>query len=129
MFRVLISLDDRAMDELVKASFKLFPSLTAFTVPQEKLLELVADPHYAAVVVNLDAATAGRTAFVAELRQVNPGIEIIALVDREQKERFNKLKVDLGLFSCVVSPVDPFDLAKKVLRLEQHLREKRQLAI
>jgi hypothetical protein len=129
MFRVLISLDDQETDELVRASFKLFPSLAAFTVPHEKLTEIVADPHYHAVIVNLSASTAGRSAFVEEIRALNAGVEIIALVDREEKDRFNKMKVDLGLFSCILTPIDPFDLAKKVLRLEQHLREKRQLAI
>jgi CheY-like chemotaxis protein len=129
MFRALICLEDKLTADVVKTAFKQFPSMTAYPIPRENALEHVGDGQYQVVVVDLDNDGICDPDFVAELRAANPQIEILALIDRDHKERFNRLKVELGLFSCVPMPLDPFELARRLMRLEKHLSEKGPLVV
>lgn len=112
------------MSDVITTAFRQSSSVTTHTVPVDRLLEVVRDPDYQAVVLEIDGTTKGRVELAEAVRRENPAIEILALMDREQKEKFNRLKVDLGLFGYVLLPLDPFELARRVLRLEQSLAEK-----
>ena len=124
MHRALIAIEDRLLNDVVKTAFKQSSAIMAHPVPRERLVELVQDPDYHAVVLDLDGAKKSEVDLAGAVRATNPEIEILALMDREQKERFNRLKVDLGLFAYVLLPLDPFELARRVLRLEKHLEQK-----
>lgn len=124
MYRALIAIDDNPTADVVKTAFKQSSSMTAHTVPTNRLIELAHDPDYHVAVLELDGSRRGGSELAAELRRINRDIEILALIEREQKDRFNRLKVDLGLFAYVPCPLDAFELVKRVLRLEQHLKQK-----
>lgn len=127
MIKVLICLDDKRTTDVVKTAFKQFPSMTAYPVPQHKLMDLLAEPNYHAVVVDL--ARNGGEKLLGSMRAANAGIEVMTLIDRNHKERFNRLKVDLGIFSYIATPIDAFELARRIVRLEKHLIEKHPLGV
>ena len=86
--------------------------------------EITAEGDYHAVVVDLENDGDQERTWIAQLRQDCPKVEILALVDQRFKDRLNRLKVELGVFSFVPLPLDPFDLARRIVRLEQHLIER-----
>ena len=128
MIKILISLEDKVMTDVVKTAFKQFPNITAYPVPPHKLLELVQEGPYHAVVVDMDNRREQTGGTVSAIRETNTSIEILTLIEEGQKDRFNRLKVDLDIFSCISLPLDPFELARRIVRLEKHLVETNPLA-
>ena len=124
MKKVLISLEDRRLADVVKTAFKQFPGLAAFPVPPESLVDVLREGGYQAVVCDLHAGGAPANEFLAEIRETAPDVAILALVDQRQRERFNKVKMDFDIFSCLSLPLDPFELGRRILRLESHLNHK-----
>ncbi len=129
MINVLICLKDKTLADVVKTGFKQFPEFTAHPVPAHNLVDLVSDGGYHAVMVDLDEAQKPDGGLIGHVRDTNTNIEIMAIGDRALKEKFNRVKVDHNIFSCIGLPLDPFELARRIVRLGKHLTERHPLSI
>ena len=129
MINVLICLNDKTLADVIKTGFQQFPTFKIYTVPPTRLVEVVQRRNHGAVVLDLGEAQKEGGGLVGAVRDANPEIEIMALGERQQKEKFNRLKVDLNIFTCIGLPLDPFELARRIIRLEKHLVERRPMAL
>ncbi|MFT7616693.1 MAG: hypothetical protein ACI97A_000321 [Planctomycetota bacterium] len=124
MIQVLISLRDPILSDIVSTAFKQFPSVTSHRLPENRVMDTIANSEYDAIVVDLMKGDEMRQGLlVQEIRESGNKIEIIGLVDRNLKDRFNRYKLDNSLFSVFPLPVDPFALAKNIVRLETRLKK------
>lgn len=122
MFKVLVSLDHPVSSDLVCTALAQFPDCSAHPVPPTRLFEVLGDDRNAAVFIDLERVREAPGTLARRVRAVDPTIEVLCLIPRDERELHNRLKLDLGVFSFVPSPIDAFDLAKRIQRLLEHLR-------
>ena len=118
MTKVLISLRDSILSDVVKTAFKQFPSLSPHPVPRRELIGLAAEDDVDAVVVDVEKGEDMGDGIIRRLRDHCPGTEIFVLAESGLRDRMNKLKVSHSIFTVAPMPIDPFDLAKRIARLE-----------
>lgn len=129
MINVLICLKDKTLADIVKTGFQQFPAFKVYPVPEHKLVDVIEQGNHHAVVLDLAEASKDSGGSIGRVRETSSDIEIMAIGDRAQKERFNRLKVDLNIFTAIGLPLDPFELARRIVRLEKHLVERHPLAL
>lgn len=123
MIRVLITLRDPILCDLVVTAFKQFPSISTYRLPEYRAAEMIQTGEYDAVVLDLIKGDEAKQGIVHEIRSVSKNIEIIGLVDRGLKEKFNRFKLEHSVFSVFPLPIEPFALAKNISRLEASLKK------
>ena len=124
MIRVLIALDDCVLSDIVVTAFKQFNQIATYRIPTNRTCEMIAGGTYDAVVVALNKGDESRTGSVHRIREVSRNIEILGLVDRDIKDRFNRFKLEHSIFSLVGMPLDAFALARSIARLESTMAKK-----
>ena len=129
MINVMICLKDKTLADVVKTGFQQFPAFKVFPVPEHNLADVIEQGNHHAVVLDLEEAQKQSGGLIGRVRSLSTDIEIMAIGDRAQKEKINRLKVDLNIFTCIGLPLDPFELARRVVRLEKHLVERHPLAL
>ncbi len=123
MIRVLISLHDPILSDIVATAFKQFPEMTSYRIPPHRACEMVATGDYDALVLELNKGDDTGGGLVDKIRNIDKKIEILGLVDRSLKDRFNRFKLEHSIFSVFAMPIDPFALAKNISRLESALQK------
>ena len=123
MKRVLISLNDPNLCDVVGTAFKQFQKISTYRLPASRVCEVIASDEYDAIVLGLNKGDEMRRGLVQEIREVSKDIEIFALVDRGIKDKFNRFKLENSLFSVFPLPIDAFSLAKNISRLELALKK------
>ena len=128
MIRILICIDDARTQDIVRTAFRQFTTISCNPVPRDRLLELISEHDYHGVVLDFVDRTEQTAEMIRSIRGTDANIEILTLVDRQQKDRLNRDKMELGIFSYLPYPIDAFELARKILRLEKHFVERNPLA-
>lgn len=124
MIQVLISLSDPVLSDIVSTAFKQFPTITSYRLPENRVMDTIANDEYDAIVLELEKGDQLRNGLLIQrIRDAGKKIEIIGLTDRGLKERFNRFKLDYSLFSVFPLPIDAFALAKNISRLEGRLKK------
>ncbi len=126
MTKVLISLQDDIQCDVVKTAFKQFNSMATYPVPRSHLIGLAADEDVDAVVIDLAKGDEKEGGIVDRLREHAPHVEIILLAEASMRERLNRLKLHHSIFTVVPLPLDAFDLAKRIVRLESMVGDRRR---
>ena len=124
MIKVLISLRDAIQSDIVKTAFKQFPAMATYPVPRPRLLGLACEDDIDAVVVDIGKGEEKEGGFIDRLRDHCPNTEIFVLAEPAMRERMNRLKLSHGIFTVVPLPIDAFDLAKRIARLEVLLADR-----
>ncbi|MEE9394498.1 MAG: hypothetical protein V3W41_18545 [Planctomycetota bacterium] len=120
MTKVLIALDDKAMADVIATACRQFETLEPFEVPRNRLFELLDEDKRQATIIHFNYTREGCGEFASNIRKMDAEIHILCLLDKDHRDRHNRLKIELGIFSFIPLPVDPFELAKRLQRLETH---------
>lgn len=122
MQRILIAVEDPALADQIRTGMKQFRNLQGVRVPRTEVLRLVLDPEVAqGVILDHQKEAGGKDAMIQEVRRLNSDIHIMAVAHRPERDQFNKLKVELNVFSFIPLPLEPFDLARRLHRLSNAL--------
>lgn len=119
--QVLICLEDPPTSDIVVTGLRQFTDLVVHAVPAARMADLAASGEFAAAIVDLERRHERSSDFAREIRAAAPDIALLCLVDRERRERYNRAKLELKIFSFIPSPIDPFDLARRIQRLRAAL--------
>lgn len=129
MHTILIALNDRILADQVRAgvrNFKGFRGLVIAPAELEKALE--ADPEAAAVLFDHPGRNEELEELVLRLQAEGHPRRLLVVGDRNKRKEAHRAKVELGLFSFIPLPLDPFDLARRLHRLRADLAVERRHA-
>lgn len=121
MQKIIINSRDRTTADLIQTAVKQFPGLAARQVESEQLIEAATLHDYSAIVTDLDPEQAGHADILRKLKQVAPETTLVLVSKGKRPSRLAHQKREFGLFATIQRPIDPFDLARKILRLQTHL--------
>ncbi|MEZ6194213.1 MAG: hypothetical protein R3F20_00565 [Planctomycetota bacterium] len=127
--KILLCIEDAPTRDIVETALRQYGDVAVHPVPPDRLARLVSGDEFAAVFLDLARKHEKAGALVAALREENPRIPVMCLVDRAQRERYNRLKLQHGIFSFVPTPIDAFDLARRIERLRTELETRRARAL
>lgn len=119
--QILICLEDATTSDVVVTGLRQFQDLVVHAVPAARMADLAASGEFAAAIIDLERKHERSGDFAREIRDASPDIELLCLVDRERRERHNRSKLELRILSFIPSPIDPFDLARRIQRLRSTL--------
>jgi DNA-binding NtrC family response regulator len=119
--KILICLEDAATSDIVDTALRQFDDLVGHAVPADRLANLAASGEFAAVFIDLERRHEKNGDLAREVRAASPDIELLCLVDRERRERYNRAKLEIKIFSFIPVPLDPFDLVRRIQRLRTSL--------
>ncbi|MAG33174.1 MAG: hypothetical protein CL908_20030 [Deltaproteobacteria bacterium] len=123
MRTILVALRDPTLTDQIRTAMRMFPGVHAITVERDQIQSLVQEPDVAdALIVDHERGRAGHDPFIAQIRQVNREIKIVAVADRPERNHFNKTKMELDVFSFIALPLDPYDLLRRLHRLMETLQ-------
>ncbi|MCB9832286.1 MAG: hypothetical protein H6807_07400 [Planctomycetes bacterium] len=124
MTKVLISLRDAILSDVVKTAFKNFPTMATYPVPRSRVVGLAAEDDVDAVVIDIEKGEEHEGGLIDRLRDKAPDVELVVLAEPSLRERMNRLKLSHGIFTVVPLPLDAFDIAKRIVRLEALLADR-----
>lgn len=122
MRNILVGIEDPALRDQVRTALKIFPSVRGVSVEPDRLLDLISDGEVpAAVIVDYRRGKSGTDPFIEAIREANRNIHILACAERPDRSHLNKAKMDMGVFSFIPLPLDPFTLLRRLHRLVEAL--------
>lgn len=117
MIKVLISINDKSMVDVIATACRQFPELEPHEVPLPRIFELLGQGNCEAIIVDFYYKGQGIGEFVKKIREADSSIDILCLLEKDHRDRHNRLKIDLDIFSFIPVPLDAFELAKRLQRL------------
>jgi hypothetical protein len=122
MYDVLLSIRDPSTLDLLRAAFAERGVFRPAAAPRERLALLLAPPsNVAAVALDLNPASGDDREFLAALRRVNSGVQFLGVGPAVERSHFGPSRLELDVRTFVRTPVDPFDLARRLKRLADAL--------
>ena len=120
MTKVLIAVDDKSMSDVIATACRQFESLDPFEIPRNRLFELLGenDDEVLATIVHFNYSRESSGEFARRVREADAEIEILCLLDKDHRDRHNRAKLEIGVFSFIPLPLDAFELMKRLQRLE-----------
>jgi hypothetical protein len=65
---------------------------------------------------------------INRIRLANPRTAVVLVGDRNEGAPLNRAKLEHGVHTVIQTPIDPFDLARRIFRLHAVLRGRRPQA-
>ncbi len=122
MYDVLISIRDPATLDLLRAAFAERGIFRTAAAPRERLAQLLAPPSGVAVVdLDLDPTKSEHRDLLASLRAVNSAVQFLAIGPEVERAHFGPSRLELDVRTFVRTPIDAFDLARRLKRLADSL--------
>jgi CheY-like chemotaxis protein len=119
MFEVLLSVRDPGTCDLLRAAFAERGVFRAAAAPREKLDDLLRPPAAVdVVVVDVDPKSRDDREFLTSLRTLARDVAIVGVGPLDGGAA-SRLSLDVRTF--IRAPIDPFDLARRLKRLADHL--------
>jgi two-component SAPR family response regulator len=118
----MISVADVAIRDQIRTAMKVFPGLRALDVPRERLLTILTESETPdAIILDLDRNLDHRQELLEQVRQANREVPVLVVGDLPSRQYFSRVKVELNVLSFIATPLDQFDLARRLHRLYLHL--------
>ena len=119
---VLTAIADSVLADQVRTAVRQCADWRPLLVHPSRLVEaLSTDAKPAAVILDHPGQDRDLPHFVEAIRERAPEIEILLLGERTRRKESYRAKLDLGVFSFIPTPLDPFDLARRLHRLRSAL--------
>src|ERR1051325_626834 len=119
MIDVLVALRDPTLSDLVRTAFRNRPCWRPFQVPPESLEHLLSGPSAPGLAVfDLDPAQGSDLDCLERLKTVKRSTVLVGVggAPGAARELHSRLELDVAMIISV--PIEPFDLARRLLRLE-----------
>ena len=120
MLETLIAVKDPLTRDLLRAAFRERRVFRTAVTERERLPALLAPPCTAdVVVIDLDPRSTADREALAALREINPAPAYVAVGPAGERSLFGPSKLELQVRTFVRTPVDAFDLARRLQRLAE----------
>ena len=129
MQQIIISTRDQETSDLILTAFKQFPGIMPHAVNSPELTEAARNSACVAIVTDLDPDQVGHADQIHKLRQVAPNAEICLISKGKRPGRLAQQKREFSLFTTIQRPINAFDVARKILRLQAHLNATRPATV
>jgi AmiR/NasT family two-component response regulator len=121
-----LAVKDLQVRDQIRMAFRLNPAFRVSGVPPKDLLAVIAEPaHCDVVIVDAPAEESETEEALAKIRQASPKAAVILVGDRSEGAPLNRAKLEHGVHTVIATPIDPFDLARRIFRLHAVLVGKR----
>ncbi len=121
MQQIIISTRDQETSDLILTAFRQFPGLMPYAVETPELTEAARNSACSAIVTDLDPDQAGHSDQLRELQRVAPNAELCLISKGKRSGRLAQQKREFNLFTTIQRPINAFDVARRILRLQSHL--------
>ena len=116
MIEVLVAIEDSNFRDVVRTAVREVCGMQPIAAPRSNLATLLAaSPNVGAVIVEFNPVRDGP--LIAQLREISRSISIFAVVHRPDRSRITRLKIEHTLDAVIATPLDPYDLARRLRRI------------
>jgi AmiR/NasT family two-component response regulator len=126
VIETFVAVEDRQVRDQIRMAFRLNPAFRVSPVPRAELLSLITEPSQIdLVIVEADQDDALTEEALSRIRRANPRTAVVLVGDRSEGAPLNRAKLEHGVHTVIPTPIDPFDLARRIFRLHAVLAGKR----
>jgi AmiR/NasT family two-component response regulator len=126
VIETLLAVDDLQVRDQIRMAFRLNPAFRVSAVPPADLLALISEPAQVdVVIVDAEKDDEQTQASLGRIRKANPRAAVVLVGDRSEGAPLNRAKLEHGVHTVIATPIDPFDLARRIFRLHAVLGGKR----
>ena len=118
MYETFLAVKDLQVRDQIRMAFRLNPAFRISTVPPDHLLPLISEPaHVDMVIVDAQPNDEATQESISRIRKANPRTAVVLVGDRSEGSPLNRAKLEHGVHTVISTPIDPFDLARRIFRL------------
>jgi AmiR/NasT family two-component response regulator len=118
MIETYLAVKDLQVRDQLRMAFRMNPAFRVSTVPPADLLGLITEPTQADLVItDAEADEAMTQEAVARIREASPRAAVALVGDRSEGSPLNRARLEHGVTTVIATPIDPFDLARRIFRL------------
>jgi AmiR/NasT family two-component response regulator len=129
VFETFVAVRDRQVRDQIRMAFRLNSAFRVSPVPRDDLLSLIGEPAQVdLVIVEAERDDATTEDALARIRRANPRTAVVLVGDRNDAAPLNRAKLEHGVHTVIPTPIDPFDLARRIFRLHAVLLGRRPKA-
>jgi len=115
---VFLAIEDPSLRDQVRAGLRMFPNLRPVNLPQDLLpIALRSEPMSGAIILDGDRSRGDLASRMEVVRELQPDLLLLVVGPRGQRERMHRSKLELEIFSHIPTPLEAFDLARRLNRL------------
>jgi CheY-like chemotaxis protein len=121
-----LAVKDLQVRDQIRMAFRLNPAFRISTVPPTEVIGVIAE----SAQVDLLITDAGEDEALTDdvlgrIREANPRTSVVLVADRGDGTGLNRAKLSQSVQTVIATPIDPFDLARRIFRLHAVLTGKR----
>jgi AmiR/NasT family two-component response regulator len=125
VIETFVAVKDQQVRDQIRMAFRLNPAFRLSAVLPEQLLPLIAAPAQVdMVIVDAEYDDAQTQESINKIRGANPKTAVVLVGDRNEGGPLNRAKLEHGVHTVIQTPIDPFDLARRIFRLHAVLAGK-----
>jgi AmiR/NasT family two-component response regulator len=125
VIETFLAVKDLQIRDQIRMAFRLNAAFRVSPVPREELLSLIGEPAQVDLVIvdagKDDDATEEQ---LGQIRQANPRTAVVLVGDRTDAAPLHRAKLEHGVHTVIQTPIDPFDLARRIFRLHAVMSRK-----
>ena len=126
MIETFLAVKDLQVRDQIRMAFRLNPAFRMSTVPPPQLIDVIREsPQVDLVITDAEADDTLMEEALVRIREANPRAAVVLVGDRSDGAPLNRAKLEHGVHTVIATPIDPFDLARRVFRLVAVLSGKR----
>jgi AmiR/NasT family two-component response regulator len=121
-----LAVKDLQVRDQIRMAFRLNPAFRVSAVPPKELLGVISEPAQVDVVIVDAPPEEDQTEeTLNRIKEASPRAAIVLVGDRSEGAPLNRAKLEHGVNTVIATPIDPFDLARRIFRLHAVLQGKR----
>jgi AmiR/NasT family two-component response regulator len=126
VIETFLAVKDMQVRDQIRMAFRLNSAFRVSQVPPEELLSLIGEPAQVdMVIVDAEKDDVQTEESLARIRRVNPRAAVVLVGDRSEGAPLNRAKLEHGVHTVIPTPIDPFDLARRIFRLHSVMAGRR----
>jgi response regulator RpfG family c-di-GMP phosphodiesterase len=121
-----LAVKDLQVRDQIRMAFRLNPAFRISTVPPGEVIGVIAEsPQVDLLVTDAGENETLTDDVLGRIREANPRTNVVLVADRGDGTGLNRAKLSQSVQTVIATPIDPFDLARRIFRLHAVLTGKR----
>jgi AmiR/NasT family two-component response regulator len=120
-----LAVKDLQVRDQIRMAFRINEGFRLSAVPPEELVSVIAESQVDLVITDAQADEAMTDDVLNKIREASPRSAVVLVGDRNEGAPLNRAKLASSVQTIIATPIDPFDLARRIFRLHAVLTGKR----
>jgi CheY-like chemotaxis protein len=121
-----LAVKDLQVRDQIRMAFRLNPAFRMSAVPPAELMGVIsASTQVDLVITDAEADEVMTDEVLGRIRDASPRTAVVLVGDRNEGAPLNRARLAHSVQTVIATPIDPFDLARRVFRLHAVLMGKR----